>query len=598
MAMTRRHPRKTLRPPSVTDPRAERDETHGGFGGRSAPKSSRASFSILRPLSLRPQKVAGRVPSSPQPEPPPRRDRRLPLLAAVVLAAVLLVQPARGDICVVVDPVLSVGCASADSVPAPERSAVATPAAAAQDDDVALSSTRVEHDPGRIAVMAAPGAASRDVTSAFAVAGVTVEESIPAIRAYLLRVEPERQAAAVRELASSPAIARAQPDVIAHALDTTPNDAQWPAQDGLRLIGLPRAWDTNRGSSRLIVAVVDTGVDANHPDLRGALVPGVNLVDGNAPPLDDHGHGTAVAGIVAARADNGQGIAGVCWFCVVMPVKVLDSKGTGDDTRIAAGIVWAAEHGARVINLSLGGPGTSPELTAAIAYATWKGAAVVAAAGNSGTSVPFYPAADVNALSVAATTTADRAYSWSNYGAWVAVAAPGCNVATLRGGGYGRFCGTSSAAPLVAGLAALALSRRPSATPSEIRDAVERGSTALSGIVRFGRVSAPQTLAALRLAVHPIVEAHTGVVNAQEPERRYALPAAAGAVRATLRFPAGAVMSLALETADGSVLLDRVKGKSPLHLAEPVPGPVVVVVRVRAGPFARFRLSLSFDPAA
>jgi Subtilase family len=156
--------------------------------------------------------------------------------------------------------------------------------------------------------------------------------------------------------------------------------------------------------------------------LQGALVPGANFVTVGASPMDDHGHGTAVAGIIAARSNNKQGITGACWFCLVMPVKVLDRNGSGDDTQIAAGIVWAIDHGARVINLSLGGPGTTPELTAALAYAARKGVVVVAAAGNSGTTIPFYPAADPNALSVAATTSGDQPYNWTNFGFWVNVA--------------------------------------------------------------------------------------------------------------------------------------------------------------------------------
>src|SRR5439155_14452806 len=141
-----------------------------------------------------------------------------------------------------------------------------------------------------------------------------------------------------------------------------------------------------------------------------------------------------------------------------MPVKVLDSHGSGDDTLIAAGIVWAVDHGAQVINLSLGGPATSESLSAAIGYAAAKNVIVVGAAGNSGTTTPFYPAADPRVLSVAATTVADRRYSWSNFGSWVNVTAPGCNVAPLLAGGYGWFCGTSSATPPVTGLGALELS--------------------------------------------------------------------------------------------------------------------------------------------
>ena len=502
-------------------------------------------------------------------------------------------RPARADVCVVVNPVVSLG--GCDSSPAASgRNASSTTGGGAQD-TVALSSTRVEHDPERIAVTVTRRASVRAVAAAFARAGVTVEESIPPLHAYLVRVAPERQAAAVESLAAAHVVASAAPEVVAHALDTTPNDNQWPEQEGLRVIGLPRAWDTSRGSSRVVVAVIDTGVDANQPDLRGALVTGVNLVTPGAPPQDDHGHGTAVAGVVAARSDNGQGMAGVCWFCAVMPVKVLDASGSGDDTRIAAGIVWAVDHGARVLNLSLGGPGSSAELAAALAYAAGKGVVTVAAAGNSGTTVPFYPAADAAALSVAATTTADRAYSWSNYGPWVDVAAPGCNVAPARGGGYSRFCGTSSATPIVAGLAALALSQHPGTAPADLMGAIERSATPLPGVVRFGRVSAPQTLAALGAAGRRAVVSDGGVLTTARPSISYDLDAAPGAVDLTLSFRARVALTLRLESTDSGVLLDRITGRSPLRLSEPIPGSVRITVQGRSGRLPiRFRLATSF----
>jgi subtilisin family serine protease len=517
----------------------------------------------------------------------------------VVLGVSLIASPqAHGDVCVVVDPVIAVGGCTVQ--PTPPRSAAAAPAAtgAPPTDAVATSSTAPERDPERIAVTVERGEKPREVQAAFANAGVEVEESIPAIRAYLLHVAPQRQAAAVRALSASAVIARAAPDLVAHMLDTTPNDSEWPQQDGLRLIGLPRAWDSSRGSSHLVVAIVDTGIDPNQPDLRGALVPGANLVDRGSPPLDDQGHGTAVSGIVAARADNGQGMAGVCWFCLVMPVKVLDSTGSGDDTRIAGGIVWAADHGARVINLSLGGPGSSPELSAALAYATSKGAVVVSAAGNSGTATPFFPAADANALSVAATTGADRPYSWSNYGSWVAVAAPGCNVAPARGGGYGRFCGTSSATPLVAGLAALALAEQPGATPAAVRAAIEVGTAPVPGVVRFGRVNAPQALNALAAAVRRISAVRRGTLTAARNSRMYEVPSAAGAFSATLRFSKGAFATLTLVAADDGTVLEQRTGRSPLGIAQPVLGPVRVEVHTRTRTRIRYALTMSYGGAA
>ena len=174
-------------------------------------------------------------------------------------------------------------------------------------------------------------------------------------------------------LQSSSAVANAAKEPIAEAFDTSPDDTDWPQQAGLRVAGFPKAWDVTQGSSKIVVAVIDTGVDAKHPDLRGALVPGWDFVGNDADPADDHGHGTAVAGVIGARSNNRVGVAGICWRCLVMPIKVLDSKGNGDDTLIAAGIVWAVNHGARVLNLSLGGPGSSVELGNALMYAANEG---------------------------------------------------------------------------------------------------------------------------------------------------------------------------------------------------------------------------------
>jgi subtilisin family serine protease len=513
----------------------------------------------------------------------------------LVLSAAI---PARAELCLVVDPLVSLGCRTGEAAsPSPGQGAAA-PAQEAQESQeaVPLASTTTEHDPERISVTVKPRASPREIAAAFADAGVEVELAIRSIHAYLVRVAPERQAAAVRVLRSSAAVAAAGPEVLAHAQDTTPNDSEWPLQAGLRVVGFPRVWDTSRGSARVVVAVVDTGVDPSQPDLRGALVGGANLIDPAAPPRDDHGHGTAVAGVVAARTNNSQGMAGVCWFCLVMPVKVLDSRGSGDDTRIAAGIVWAVDHGARVINLSLGGPGSTPELEAALAYATHKGAIAVAAAGNSGTTVPFYPAADVNALSVAATTTADRAYTWSNYGSWVDVAAPGCNVAPALGGGYATFCGTSSATPIVSGLAALALSTKPNATPAELGQAIERAAAPLPGFVQFGRVDAPQALVALGAGAGRAVTVRRGTLDRRHPSRTFDIESAAGSFDVTVRFGSGTVV-LTLDSLDTGERLARISGRGPLRLSRSVSGPVRVSLRGVRGLPARFVLTLSYASA-
>src|SRR5207245_7116763 len=135
-------------------------------------------------------------------------------------------------------------------------------------------------------------------------AGTTLEEAVPKINAYMVGVDPGRRAEALASFNSSPVVANASQELRAEAFDTSPDDTDWPLQDGLRVAGFPKAWDVTQGSSKIVVAVIDTGVDANHPDLRGALVPGWNFIGNNANPSDDHGHGTAVAGVIAARSNN------------------------------------------------------------------------------------------------------------------------------------------------------------------------------------------------------------------------------------------------------------------------------------------------------
>src|SRR5437588_683531 len=130
-------------------------------------------------------------------------------------------------------------------------------------------------------------------------------------------------AAALAALAASAARSAPTGDPLVQAFDTIPNDALWPQQWGLQAAALPEAWDVTHGSPTVVVAVVDTGVDASHPDLHGAVLPGIDLVNGDADPSDDEGHGTAVAGVIAARTDNRTGQAGACWSCLVLPIKAL-----------------------------------------------------------------------------------------------------------------------------------------------------------------------------------------------------------------------------------------------------------------------------------
>jgi len=351
--------------------------------------------------------------------------------------------------------------------------------------------------PGQLIVRFEEGTTPEEAAAVLARVNGEVEERIEELDARVVRVPSSRAESALAAVEASPLVEYAEQDVAMNTFDTVPNDSLWPEQWGPARLGAPAAWDLNQGRPRVVIAVLDTGVDAGHPDLQSATVPGYDVVGNDAEPGDDNGHGTAAAGVIAARTNNGQGQAGMCWACSIMPVKVLDAGGAGSSSTVAAGIVWAADHGAHVISMSLGGTGTTQTLTDAVQYAAGRGAILVAAAGNAGTSDPTYPAAYPQVIGVAGTTTSDGLYSWSNHGSWVQVAAPGCNVAPALGGGYVNFCGTSSAAPLVAGLAGLALSVRSSGTGAEVEDAIRRSAVSLPGVVRYGRIEARTTLTAL-----------------------------------------------------------------------------------------------------
>ncbi len=227
-----------------------------------------------------------------------------------------------------------------------------------------------------------------------------------------------------------------------------------------------------QGSPAVSIAVLDTGVQLNHPDLDGKLLPGYDYVDGDVVPEDGNSHGTHVAGTAAAETDNGVGGAGTCPACRILPVRVLDASGGGTLAGIAQGIMYAADQGARVINLSLGGDG-SRTVERAVNYAWNKGAFLACAAGNENTSETLlaYPAAYTNCFAVAATTSSDTRANFSNYGTWVEAAAPGMNIiSTWTGGSYGASSGTSMAAPHVAGLAGLLASQ--GLTNTQIRDRI------------------------------------------------------------------------------------------------------------------------------
>ncbi|MEB3197423.1 MAG: S8 family serine peptidase [Candidatus Sericytochromatia bacterium] len=273
--------------------------------------------------------------------------------------------------------------------------------------------------------------------------------------------------ALLRALRQDPAVAWAEPDY-RFAMSES-NDPQLPKQWAIPTIRAEQAWPQAQASG-VTVAVLDTGVDQRHPDLQGQIVAGSDLVDGDRDPQDQQGHGTHVAGTIAARLNNGVGVAGVAPQAKILAIRVLDAQGSGAMSDIADGVLAAVDAGARVINLSLGGSSDGQTLRAAIERAQQAGVLVVAAAGNEGSESLSYPAAYPGVVSVGASTAKDTRASFSNFGRWVQIAAPGDRIlSTQLGGGYVSLSGTSMASPHVAAVAAQVRALRPDWGLAQVR---------------------------------------------------------------------------------------------------------------------------------
>ncbi|MBX0326915.1 S8 family serine peptidase [Oscillochloris sp. ZM17-4] len=278
----------------------------------------------------------------------------------------------------------------------------------------------------------------------------------------------------------------------------SPNDPLYPDQWALGRVGAPCAWGVTTGREDLIVAVIDSGVDMSHPDLQGRLRrDGFDFVDNDGDPRDENGHGTHVAGIIAAALGNAEGGAGLAPSVQILPVRVMDAAGVGGDRRIAAGVGYAVDKGARVINLSLGStlllatPESSPLISAAIRRALDAGAVVVVAAGNDFVPLPnAIVGGNEDVIVVAAATRDDRRAVFSNSGPWVDVTAPGERILSTMPTypvfltsdalpenqrfrqGYDSMSGTSQAAPFVSALAALLLSLHPEWSAAQVTAAI------------------------------------------------------------------------------------------------------------------------------
>jgi thermitase len=359
-----------------------------------------------------------------------------------------------------------------------------------------LSSTAAQGPPefaaGEILVKFKPGTPAEVRADVHRQHGGQVKRVIPRIDVQVVGIPAGQEKAKAEAYSRNPNVLFAEPNGIVRAIGV-PNDPrggeQWQYNNTSQTGGTAdadidafEAWDVTPGSASVAIAVLDTGIDQDHEDLGTKVTKNANFTD-SATVDDIQGHGTHVAGSVAAITNNGKGVAGTCPNCSLHNGKVLGDSGWGYLEWIANGIIWAADNGAKVINMSLGGTGGSSTLESAVNYAWDKKLVVVAGAGNNGVSDPFYPAYYTNAIAVAATDHNDAKASFSNYGSWVDVAAPGVSIlSTTNDGAYGLMQGTSMASPHVAGLAGLIWSANLCGSDNTcVRNQIESKADRISG---------------------------------------------------------------------------------------------------------------------
>ena len=357
--------------------------------------------------------------------------------------------------------------------------------------------------PGQILVKFRTQTPPQDQVEALGALNLPVLEVLPDLLVERVAVPEGQEQMVIQALSEDPRVEYAELDYIVHAT-IIPNDKYFNLQWAPLKIQAPAAWDQTTGTSDLIIAIVDTGVDLNHPDLNGKIVPGWDFVNDDDSAQDDHGHGTHVAGIAAAETNNGQGGAGVSWGARIMPIKVLDGNGDGYYSDVARGVRYACNHGAQIINLSLGGDTPSNTLKDALEQAYQDGCLIMAAAGNSGRDEIDYPARYPEAMAVTATDQFDETATFSDYGPEAEVAAPGVDIYstlwTPSSHTYGWKQGTSMSTPQVAGLAALIWSACPQLDNTEVRGVLRSTAKDLGAVgwdphYGYGRIDARKAVA-------------------------------------------------------------------------------------------------------
>lgn len=345
---------------------------------------------------------------------------------------------------------------------------------------------------GQILVKFKPGVTDVVIAQHLKQYNASIKSKITGINATVVAVPVGQELTVRDQLAKDPIVQYSEPDYIMH-VEFVPNDTnfgnQWAlANTGQTIknrrgtahadINVEPAWDVTKGAG-VKVAVIDTGIDLTHPDLAAKVIAQKPLA--TASITDKYGHGTHVAGIIAANTNNGQGVAGVCPDCQLLIAKAMDDNGQGVSSNIAISITWATDNGAKVINMSEGGGQQSQTMQNAVNYAFNKGVVLVAAAGNDGLNQPFFPAGLNGVVSVASTGNTDAKSSFSNYGTWVDVAAPGENIysslpttafnmqnESALNTNYDYLSGTSMSTPVVSGAIALIWSTPYGTSPTAV----------------------------------------------------------------------------------------------------------------------------------
>ena len=349
-----------------------------------------------------------------------------------------------------------------------------------------------------------PGADGQALAALYADVGATVVEELADIGMTVLQVSPDSFYMVAQRLAESGLIETVQKNYVYEASEV-PDDPMFDRQVHLAQIGAEDAWDMTVGSEEVIIAIVDTGVDRDHPDLADKIIGGWNAHEGDSDYGDVQGHGTLVAGVAAALSDNGTGVAGVTWNCPLLAIRVTNELGQSSARHIAAGILWALANDADVVNVSFAPLWSNRVVRAVTQEAYNRGSLVVISAGNSGTTT--LSRGYNEAVFVGAITASDGIASFSDRGPFVDLVAPGTGIrSTEFDGGYGLANGTSFAAPVVSGVAALAWSVNRDLRPVSIQTAilattVDLGTRGKDSLYGFGAIDAAAAVEAAALTV-------------------------------------------------------------------------------------------------